>query len=75
MAVEVHEFADRAGGEFASDLLDRGRTPVGVSDGGDAVGCFCSGDHGLGVGERAGQRLLAQHVLAGGEQARDDLAM
>ena len=40
-----------------------------------AVGALGGGDHGLGVGQRAGQRLLTQHVLTGGEQAFDDLAM
>ena len=33
------------------------------------------GDHRLGVGERAGQRLLAEYVLARGEEALDDLAV
>ena len=75
MAVEVHQVAQRARGEFAPDHLDRGRAAVGVADGGDRVGLLRRGDHRLGVGERARQRLLAEHVLARGEQALDDLAV
>ena len=73
--VEVDQLADRAGGEFASDLLDGRRTPVGVPDGGHTVGSLGGGDHRFGIGQRPGQRLLTQDVLAGGEQAFDDLAV
>ena len=55
--------------------LHRRRPAVGVADGGDPVGTVGRGDHRLGVGERAGQRLLAEHVLARGEQTLDDLAV
>ena len=33
------------------------------------------GDHGLGVGDRARERLLAEHVLACGKQPSDHLAV
>src|SRR5699024_12027276 len=33
----------------------------------------CRGNHGLGIGDGVGQRLLAQDVLAGRQQGLDDL--
>ena len=73
--VEMHQLAERAGGEFAPDLLDGRRSAIGVADGGHPVGSLGRGDHRLGVGQRARQRLLAQHVLACGQQSLDDLAV
>ena len=75
VAVEVHEFADRARGELTPDLLDGGRPAVGVADGGDAVRPVGHVDHRLGIGERARKRLLAEHMLARRQQALDDLAV
>ena len=71
----MHQLPQRAGVQFASDLLDGGRPTVSVADGGYSVGALSGGDHRLGVGQRARQRLLAQHVLACGEQSLDDLAV
>ena len=74
-AVEMHEFAQCARGQFPPDLFDGRRPPVGVADGGDAVTALGRGHHRLGIGQRTGQRLFAQHVLARGDQPFDDLAM
>ena len=71
----MHQLAQRARGQLAADRLDRGGAPVGIADGGDSVTAFGGGHHCLGVGERTRQRLLAQHVLARGQQALDDLAV
>jgi hypothetical protein len=39
----------------------------------DARGFVCRLDHGAGVVQAAAERLLAEHVLPGGEQALGDL--
>ena len=74
-AVEVHEFAQRARGQFTPDMFDGRRPAVGVADGGDAVAALGRGHHRLGIGQRTGQRLFAQYVLARGDQSLDDLPM
>lgn len=73
--VEMDQVAHAARGEFPSDLLD-GRSPaVGVPDRSHLVGSTGGLQHCLGVGERPGERLLAQHMFAGGEQSLDHLAV
>ena len=49
-----------------------GRAPVAVADGGDDLALLLQLDHRPGVLHRPGQRLLAQHVLARGDQRLGD---
>ncbi len=53
-----------------------GRAAEGEADAGDRAGGVAGGlGHRAGVLHGVAQRLLAQHVLAGGQQALDDLAV
>ena len=66
---ELDDLAEFRGGQQLADRADGRRPAVGVADGGDQPGRFGGGRHGLRVGVRGGQWLLAQHVLARGQQA------
>jgi hypothetical protein len=76
VAVEVDRPADRTVVDEGLDRRNGGRAPEGEPHAGPQVRSRGrGGHHRLGVGEGRRERLLAQHVLAGGEQTLDDLAV
>ena len=73
--VEVRHLAE-LGLEQVADRGDGGLAAVDEAGAGDEVRVgLRGGDHRLGVLDARGQGLLAQHVLAGGEQRLDDRAV
>jgi hypothetical protein len=75
VAVEVQGPAHGVGGELLADGADGGGAAEHEADAGLAVRRPGGGHHGLGVLDGRGHRLLAEHVLAGGQQALDDPAV
>ena len=75
VAVEVQRPADGAGGELLADGADGGGAAEHEADAGLAIRRPGGGHHGLGVLDGRRHRLLAEHVLAGGQQALDDPAV
>ena len=78
-AGEVQHLAQVTGLDQLADVGDARGAAEGVADLGDegivAGGCVCCRGHRAGVVQGVAQRLLAQHVLAGGQQALDDLTV
>ena len=75
VAVEVQGPAERAGGDLVPDGVDGGGAAEHEADAGLAVRRLGRRDHGLGVLDGGGHRLLAEDVLARGQQALDDRAV
>ena len=74
-AVEVRHLAE-LGAHEVTDGCDGGLAAVDERRARDQIGVRRRGvRHGPGVLERVRERLLAQHVLAGGEEGLDDLAV
>ena len=77
-AAEVQHLAQVAGLDQVPDVGDARGAAEGEADLGDDVatgGCVCCRGHRAGVLQGVAQRLLAQHMLAGGEQTLDHLAV
>ena len=77
-AGEVQRPAQLAGVDELLDERDTGRAQEGEPDAGQHIplrGGVGRGGHRPGVRHGVGQRLLAQHVLAGGQQTLDHLAV
>jgi hypothetical protein len=64
--VEVADRPQHAGADLLAHRVDGRRPAEGQPDRGDPVGALRRCDHRLAVRGRAGQRLLAEHVLARG---------
>ena len=75
MAIEVQRLAQRPGSDLLANGTHRRGSAERVPDGVDDAGLLCSAHHRLRIRERAGQRLLAQYVLARRHEAFDDLAV
>jgi hypothetical protein len=75
VTVEVQGPADAAGAEVVTDGVDGRGAAEHEPDAGLPARGPGRRHHGLGVGDGRGHRLLAEHVLAGGQQALDDLAV
>ena len=74
-AAEVQHLAQVAGLDQVADVGDARGAAEGEADLGDRGRAAGGVGHRAGVVQGVAQRLLAQHVLAGGEQALDDLAV
>jgi hypothetical protein len=71
-AAEQREVAQLTALDVVTDRGDGGGAPEGVPDGGHDVGGALQLGHRAGVLERPGEGLLAQHVLARGDQRLGD---
>ncbi len=74
-AVEVQDLAQRTGADLLTDCTHGRRPAVGEAAGSDLSSSLRRGHHGLRVRGTLGERLLAQHVLARGQQSLRDLAV
>ncbi len=72
---ELHRCTDPALGHEAAHRRDRRRPSKREADRRLEPGALGGGHHRLGVGDRRGQRLLAEHVLARRQKSLDHLAV
>ncbi len=74
-AAEVQHLAEGSVPDQVPDVGDAGRAAEGEADPGDRGRVAGGFGHGPGVFQGVAQRLFAQHVLAGGEEALDDFTV